>query len=163
LLIYRLKFKAATLSVLWQTALIYVMNGMMREARNAASVEWQFYFQLCMAGLRDLAASFRAFGVVTHAILSMALQYSVVSLDEARDIAAELDILSRRHAQIEDDESRDGRSRWIIDLDLGVTDPFAAQGGSLADRFAGLLMIEEFTTGIYDDSSGDKDWVMNET
>jgi len=78
------------LSVLWQTAVIYVANGMMREARTASSTEWRFYLYLCVASLKDLAYSFRVFEVIAHALLGMALQHDMLGIEEVKRIVAEL-------------------------------------------------------------------------
>jgi hypothetical protein len=158
LLIYRLKFKLASLSVLWQTAVIYIVNGMMHETHTASSSEWRFYFQLCVAGLSDLTRSFRVFEAIAQALLGMALQKNVISVDEAKSIARDLKDLSRHHVPIDGVEDQD-QARWIIDLDLGVTDPTAAQGGNLAEQFQSLLLMEEFTTGEYGHDAN-RDWTL---
>lgn len=135
------------LSVLWQTALIYVANAMMREG-DSSGPEWRFYFELCVAGLEDLSASFRVFKSVAEGLLGMALQRRVIDIDKVNLVHRELVSLGRHHVphRKADDDGVEG-ARWIIDIDLATTDPNAAQGANLAERFQELMLFEEFTTG----------------
>lgn len=147
LLIYRLSFKTAMLSVLWQTALIYVANAMMREG-NSNGAEWRFYLELCVAGLEDLSASFRVFKSVAEGLLGMALERGVIDIDKVNLVSKELVRLGRHHVPYKKEDGIEVEgARWIIDIGLATTDPNAAQGANLAERFQELMLLEEFTTG----------------
>jgi len=116
----------------------------MREARSAQSTEWRFYFELCMAGLEDLTSSFRVFETIARAFLGMALRQGVINVREGNDTAAKLQELGRHHVTIDDQEAapRDG-VRWIVDMDLSVTDPSAAKGSQLAEHFQRILLKDD--------------------
>ncbi|KAJ4269676.1 hypothetical protein NW762_001344 [Fusarium torreyae] len=139
LLIYRLNFEAGMLSVVWQTGLIYVANAVMREVKTSSN-EWRYYLNLCMAGLEDLYVSFRVFGSIAKAMLSIALEHGALEAAESRRIKDELEELGRHHAVTR--RLGDGRevATWIIDLDLAITDPEAARGSELAERFQALIL-----------------------
>ncbi|RSM00867.1 hypothetical protein CDV31_011620 [Fusarium ambrosium] len=141
LLMYRLNFRTAMFSVVWQTALIYVANAMMRELKTSSN-EWRYYLHLCMAGLEDLYASFRVFGSIAKAVLGVAIEHGALRTSEARRITNELEELGRHHTVAK--PLGDGRevANWIIDLDLAVTDPEAAQGSNLAEKFQELIIEE---------------------
>ncbi|KAF5023169.1 hypothetical protein F66182_4773 [Fusarium sp. NRRL 66182] len=149
LLIYRLNFETAMLSVLWQTALIYVANAMMREVKTNNN-EWRYYLYLCMAGLEDLYVSFRVFGSIARAVLGIALERRALNASDSRRIQQELDDLGRHHAAIR--RVGDGReiSNWIVDLDLSMVDPEAAQGGKLAEKFQSLAIEDDSEDGAED-------------
>ncbi|KAI8673520.1 Zn(2)-C6 fungal-type domain-containing protein [Fusarium keratoplasticum] len=139
LLMYRLNFRTAMFSVVWQTGLIYVANAMMREVKSNSN-EWRYYLYLCMAGLEDLYASYRVFGSIAKAILGIAIEHGALRTSEARRITNELEDLGRHHTAIK--PLGDGRevANWVIDLDLAMTDPKAAQGSNLAERFQELII-----------------------
>lgn len=126
-------------SVVWQTGLIYVANAMMREVKSGSN-EWRYYLHLCMAGLEDLYASYRVFGSIAKAILGIAIEHGALRPSEARRITNELEDLGRHHTISK--PLGDGRevANWIIDLDLAMTDPEAAQGSNLAEKFQGLII-----------------------
>lgn len=154
LVLYRLQFKgrSTSLSVLWQTVVIYVANHNIRPL-GASTEERRFFLRLCMACLRDLYCTYRVFGSVSRGLLGMALQHRVLC---AAETARELDALLKLdglHQALDDDlglasdrcsrvlsgkaaPSQDVSSsavaHWILDLHLAVTDHEAAQGSTLA-------------------------------
>lgn len=151
LLIYRLAFKTATLSVLCQTGFIYVANAMVRET-GISDAEWHYYWHLCVAGLEDLYGSFREFGSIIRALLLMALQRGAIGVEEASCVAGELAELGRQHVLVGAQQGGNGelkKSTWIVDLDLAVIDPAAAQGGNLAERFRQLMLKDAFTMSTH--------------
>ncbi|KAJ4320121.1 hypothetical protein N0V84_006008 [Fusarium piperis] len=139
LLMYRLNFTTAMFSVIWHTGLVYVANAMMREVKSDRN-EWRYYLHLCMAGLEDLYGSFSVFGSIAKAILGIAIENGALRASEVRRITNELEVLGRHHTAVK--PLGDGREvvNWIVDLDLAVTDPEAAQGGNLAERFQELII-----------------------
>ncbi|KAH6884449.1 hypothetical protein B0T10DRAFT_410007 [Thelonectria olida] len=141
LLLYKLNFRTATLSVHWQTSIVYVANAIVREA-GATSVEWRYYLYLCIAGLEDLYGSFRAFGLIVKALLGMALEHNAITPEEVKRVRRELKELGQPY----EDTNPLGEDRgvevasWIINLDLALTDPEAAQGSNLAARFDSMVL-----------------------
>ncbi|KAM0549153.1 hypothetical protein ACHAPJ_009608 [Fusarium lateritium] len=145
LLIYRLNFETAMLSVLWQTGLIYVANAMMREVKTNSN-EWRYYLHLCMAGLEDL--------YVSRSVYS-ALEHGALKATESRRIKDELEELGQHHDAVRRIGDGSEVATWIIDLDLAMTDPEAAMGGKLAKKFQELIVEDgpEESLGESDNSN----------
>lgn len=144
LIIYRTKFKTATLSVLWQTPIVYVASALMREGqRESQGQEWQYYLCLCLSGLEDLNVSYRVFGAIAKGLLGMALQHGLISKHHATRVARNLDLLKQLHTAT--DRLADGRTvaHWVIDLDLALKDPEGARGTNLEGQFHRLMKMEE--------------------
>ncbi|RFU76538.1 c6 transcription factor [Trichoderma arundinaceum] len=129
LLTFRQKFKSASYSIFWQTGLIYVSNAMIREI-GTQNAEWRFYLELCLAGIEDFGAAF--------------------SFEDAHRVQAELHNLGRHHtARLDDDQGSDEENieaTWIFDLELGLEDHEAAQGGRPALKLEEMILMDRFTT-----------------
>ncbi|GKT47621.1 uncharacterized protein ColSpa_07802 [Colletotrichum spaethianum] len=148
LLLYRLRYKSAGLSVLWQTAVVYVANAMIREAGTSVrapdvppSEEWRFYLDLCLAGLEDLYVSFPVFGSIAQGMVGMALRHAAIRTGKAARVLKQLGAIEKQHAANQGMTDKT-EARWIIDFDLAMTDPEAAQGRNLAERLEGLMLNE---------------------
>ncbi|PNP39192.1 hypothetical protein TGAMA5MH_08869 [Trichoderma gamsii] len=151
-LTFRENFKNAAYSVFWQTSLIYLANAMVSEAKSGGP-EWRFYLELCLAGMEDLYGSFRISKVIVQSLLSMALREGTFSYDEARRVAAELELLGRHHtAAIRDHaldaDEEDVEISWIFNLDLALENHDAARAGNQAGNYEELMALDEFTTGL---------------
>ncbi|OHE91707.1 hypothetical protein CORC01_12998 [Colletotrichum orchidophilum] len=145
LLLYRLRYKNANYSVLWQTAVVYVANAMIQEggvslprADGQTSNEWRFYLDLCLAGLEDLYASFPVFGSVAQGMVGMALRHSAIPTEKAARVLAQLDEIDRRHAAIKGMTDKT-EAQWIIDLDLATTDFERARARNLVEELRKLM------------------------
>ncbi|KAL6895008.1 hypothetical protein GGI43DRAFT_386147 [Trichoderma evansii] len=152
LLTFRENFKSAAYSIFWQTSLIYVANAMFSEAKGG-SPEWRFYLELCLAGMEDLYGSFRMSKAVVQSLLSMALREGIFSYDEARRVAAELEVLGRHHTAAIRGHSlyaneQDVEATYIFDLDLAMENHDAARAGNKAGKYEELMVLDEFTTGL---------------
>lgn len=104
LVLYRLHYKGrpTSLSVLWQTAVIYVANHNIRPV-GSSTEEKRFFLRLCMASLRDLYCTYRVFGSVSRGLLDMALQHRILCAAEtARELDALLE-LDELHEALDDD------------------------------------------------------------
>ncbi|KAL9481005.1 hypothetical protein ACSS6W_005791 [Trichoderma asperelloides] len=138
LLVYRLNFKTATLSVLWQTGLVYVANAMVRDTRESSN-ERRYYIFLCLAGLEDLSVNFRVFGTIAKGLLGMALKCGAVKKREAKRIIHELSEVATLHKAVEQLEDDKIVANWIIDLDLALNDTEAASGTRLEEQFGRMI------------------------
>lgn len=138
LLVYRLNFKTATLSVLWQTGLVYVANAMVRDTRESSN-ERRYYIFLCLAGLEDLSVNFRVFGTIAKGLLGMALKCGAVKKREAKRIIHELSEVATLHKAVEQLEDDKIVANWIIDLDLALNDTEAASGTRLEEQFGKMI------------------------
>ncbi|EFQ32816.1 hypothetical protein CGRA01v4_07741 [Colletotrichum graminicola] len=150
LLLYRLRYRHASFSVLWQTAIIYVANAMIREAGVAAQdpdaappseQEWGFYLDLCLVGLEDLYVSFRVFGPIAQGIMSMALRNAAIPAEKAARVLRQLGKIEKQHNASQGMADK-AETRCIVDLDLALTDPEAAQGQNLVEQLAELMLDE---------------------
>ncbi|KAK1987714.1 hypothetical protein LZ30DRAFT_579556 [Colletotrichum cereale] len=150
LLIYRLRYRHASLSVLWQTAVIYVANAMIREAGMAAQdpdvppdeeEEWRFYLDLCLTGLEDLYVSFPVFGSIAQGITGMALRSAAIRTERAARVLRQLGEIEKQHGANQGMTDK-AEARLIIDFDLAMTDPEAAQGRNLVEQLEGLMLDE---------------------
>ncbi|GKT88963.1 C6 transcription factor [Colletotrichum tofieldiae] len=105
---------------------------MIREAGTAVrapdmppSDDWRFYLDLCLAGLEDLdgaAASGDPDG----------------ESGAGAEAAGEIE---KQHAASQGMTDK-VEARWIIDFDLAMTDPEAAQGRNLVEQLEGLMLNE---------------------
>ncbi|KZL70449.1 C6 transcription factor, partial [Colletotrichum tofieldiae] len=148
LLLYRLRYKSASLSMLWQTVVVYVANAMIREAGTAVrapdmppSDDWRFYLDLCLAGLEDLYVSFPVFGSIAQGMVGMALRQAAIRTGKAARVLRQLGEIEKQHAASQGMTDK-VEARWIIDFDLAMTDPEAAQGRNLVEQLEGLMLNE---------------------
>ncbi|KAK2753011.1 fungal specific transcription factor domain-containing protein [Colletotrichum kahawae] len=149
-LLFRLRYKKARFSGLWQTAVIYVANAMMQEATQSniqhqePGREWRFYLDLCLAGLTDLCVSFSTSGAISRAVVGMALQNGALKPAEANRILIELKRLEMPHEEARLKLNGNTEATWVIDLDLALTDIEAARGQSLVQQFENMMLASEF-------------------
>jgi hypothetical protein len=110
----------------------------------AMGIDWQFYLDVSLAGYQCLFESFRSHGSAAKAILTIALRHGVINARRAERGARDLQEIERRYDIVKN--SGDGKSGWIVDQDLGMVDPDAAAGGTLADEFQKLMLSTEMLT-----------------
>jgi hypothetical protein len=159
-LTYRKNYPAASYSIMWHNAALYLANAMLREARQqpstlhtggsrrssssaatANSSECQFYIQLCLAGYTDLHVSYPVAVLIARGLLSMGMRDGTMTVSQVSSVARRLDRNGRNHGIA----MSDTRASFIVDLDLAVNDLVAAQVGVLADQFDELMMLPRFT------------------
>jgi len=157
-LFYLAKFDAAAHSALWQPALIYVLNALIRDARLSSdwtrTREWEFYFRACMLGLSKQLPCFHITDKIVQGILSMAVRDEVMSRAEAKKMLNEV----RRSTGAADGQAEvsgemdvhDGQGSFIVDLDLAARNPPAATVDVLVDQFDSLAMLAEVATMVID-------------
>ncbi|KAL3300258.1 nitrate assimilation regulatory protein nirA [Colletotrichum asianum] len=149
-LLFRLHYKKARFSGLWQTAVIYVANAMMQEAAQSniqhgrPGREWRFYLDLCLAGLTDLCVSFSTSGAISRAVVGMALQNGGLKAAEANRVLVELKRLEMAHEEARLRLNGNAEATWVIDLDLALTDIEAARGQSLVQQFENMMLGGDF-------------------
>ncbi|EQB50464.1 hypothetical protein CGLO_10082 [Colletotrichum gloeosporioides Cg-14] len=154
-LLFRLRYKKARFSGLWQTAVIYVANAMMQEAAQSKPQhqrpgrEWRFYLDLCLAGLTDLCVSFSTSGAISRAVVVMALQNGTLKPAEANRVLIELKRLEMAHEEARLKLNGNTEATWVVDLNLALTDIEAARGQSLVQRFEKMMLSSEVP---YDDT-----------
>ncbi|KAM0340580.1 hypothetical protein ACHAPU_010417 [Fusarium lateritium] len=129
LLSHRSEMGPETLSIFWQSCVIYVANAVIHGGDDQQ--ERQFFVQLCLAGLQELFLSYRVSGMAVKGIAGMAIRNGVIDQAQAVDIRRRLDETARRF----EDDKVDKVATWVLDLDLAVTDSAGARGGKLAEDF----------------------------
>ena len=139
LLVYRARFPSADYCFLWHTALLYVANEVLRKQTLGIDSDWELWFRLCLSGYRDLFRCFKMAKVIYRGLLSMAMRNGVMTATDAQEAIEQLDVPPIEHNEVGELGS------MIVDLDLAMTDPLAAQAGILAEQFKDLALFDEFT------------------
>ncbi|KJZ68893.1 hypothetical protein HIM_11715 [Hirsutella minnesotensis 3608] len=73
---YRVTYASSSYSILWHTALIYVVNELLETMKEE---NWQSYLLLCLYGYERLSRSWRVARAITKGLLSMALRRGGIS------------------------------------------------------------------------------------
>ncbi|KAJ0163978.1 hypothetical protein CTA2_2012 [Colletotrichum tanaceti] len=127
---YRHNYPESSYSFFWHSALLYLANATLAEVRVAGHTpDWRFYLRLCMACYQTLYTGFRLAKGITLSLLHMALEKGAMDIPQARAIRKDLESRRKHHA------IPDGVPvYWVVDLDLAVTDPSAAQVENLVQK-----------------------------
>jgi hypothetical protein len=133
LLSYRLEFQLEALSVLWQTGVIYVANATIRPDYHNKD-EMQFFVNLCVASLEELSMSYRVFGAITKGIMSMAIRQGSIERTQVKRARRRLRETEKRFV-VDESSTDEMMAKWMVDLDLALTNSVEAQGGKLAREF----------------------------
>lgn len=133
---YRLYCPAAAYSLWWQTGMLYVANGVVRDSSDP---DWKFYLLLCIRGYQALANTYPVAGGFVQSILSMALDNKRMLVSEARQVLWEGN--HKRHGQVDVIEGT-----WMTDLDLALSSQTDAQMEKVVSRFVDSSLFEEFTS-----------------
>ncbi|GKT54122.1 C6 zinc finger domain containing protein [Colletotrichum tofieldiae] len=137
-LFYRQNYPESSYCFFWQSALLYLANAMLAAAKISGHVpEWRFYFRLCMTSYQTLYTGFRLAKGITLSLLSMALEKGVMDIPQARAIRKDLELRSKHH-----ELSDLVPVSWVVDLDLAMMDPSAAQAENLVQRFQEVQLYE---------------------
>ncbi|CAJ2502350.1 Uu.00g097440.m01.CDS01 [Anthostomella pinea] len=136
---YRTNHAASTYTILWHTGLIYLANAMLH---NTKDPEWRLYFLLCIYGYESLSRPYRVSEVIVQGLLSMTLRDTNMSVDDARQIMAELK--ENRLDNVKKDMEEQVRATFMGDLDLAFTDPEQAKVETLAGEFDNLALFQDF-------------------
>ncbi|KAK2764234.1 Nitrogen assimilation transcription factor nit-4-like protein 1 [Colletotrichum kahawae] len=134
---YRCNYESSAYTMLWQTALIYVANAVLR---NTQDPEWRLYFLACIYGYEGLRTSYRVAEVISRGLLTMSLREGDMSGTEARHLLKEVTGPEGAGGK------GDVRATFMADLDLAMTDPEAAKVENLAKKFEDVALFSDFTT-----------------
>ena len=78
--------------------------------------------------------SYKVFGAITKGIMRMAIRQGSIEQTKVRRVRRRLKETEQRF--MTDDKNTDEiMARWMVDLDLAVTNSVEAQGGRLAKEF----------------------------
>lgn len=142
---YRTGYKSSAYTMLWQTALMYVANAVLRSADDSES--GLFYFLLCLYGYEGLRSSWRMSEAIVEGLLTMKVVHGGMSSAVARRI---LEDVRKRGVST---SMADIRATFMVDLDLSLSEPALATAEALASAFDDNARIKELTT-IFDASEG---------
>jgi hypothetical protein len=134
---YRSKYVCSTYTMLWHTALIYVINAMFQNGKDPLRQSYLLFSIQCYKSLRG---SYRFAEAAGRSLLSMALQNRGISAGEARHFMRQFE--EKRLDQTTDDI----RATFMVDLNLAMTDPDGASVETLADKFEYIALFEELIT-----------------
>ncbi|KAK1974272.1 hypothetical protein LZ30DRAFT_740954 [Colletotrichum cereale] len=135
---YRQNYSESEYCLFWHPALLYVANAMLSEAREPQhNTERNFFFRLCVACYQTLYTGFRLAKALTLSLLAMALEKGVVDHRQARAIQRDLE-RRRKHSKISDQVP----VALMVDLNLAVTNPSAAQAENLVRKFHEFQLYE---------------------
>ncbi|KAI8626067.1 hypothetical protein F5Y19DRAFT_447828 [Xylariaceae sp. FL1651] len=134
---YRSKYAASTYSILWHTGLIYLANAMLR----GTDPEWRLYLLLCIYGYERLNRPYRISEVVTQGLLSMAMRDTDMTGSEAHKIMKELK--ERGLDRVKEDLEDNIRATFMVDLNLALTNPEAANAEQMAGDFDDFAVLQD--------------------
>ncbi|KAI1111022.1 hypothetical protein F5Y14DRAFT_443564 [Nemania sp. NC0429] len=134
---YRSRHPASTFSLLWHTGLIYLANGVLA----GKDPEWHLYFLLCIYAYERLNRSYRISEIVTRGLLSMAMRDTNMTGSEASGLMQQLQNQGLEHIK-EDLEDR-VRATFMVDLNLALTNPEAANVEKIAADFNDLAIFQD--------------------
>ncbi|TEA21543.1 Nitrogen assimilation transcription factor nit-4 [Colletotrichum sidae] len=137
-LFYRQTHPESSFSLFWHSALLYLANAMLREAAGGPqNPEWRFYFRLCIASYQTLCGGYRLAKGIAQGLLSMALDRGAMDPREAGAVRRDLERRGRHHHH-HDVSDQVVPESLVVDLDLAVTDPSAAQAEKLIRKLKEL-------------------------
>lgn len=134
---YRLNYRSSAYTILWHTALIYVINAILDGKRVQ---NWYSDLLLCIYAYESLGRSWRVAASIAKALLSLTMQKTDMPSRTARRILHDLE--KDRVGQM----SSAIRATFMADLDLAVSDPSSATVENLARQFEDNLLLKDFTT-----------------
>jgi plasmid stability protein len=128
----------AKYAILWHMAPLYVANAALH---NTHDPRWREYFMICVDSYADLLGAFRVAAGIVKSLLAIAIRHGAMSAAEARIILNQVLTKGTHHADVDDITAA-----FVVDLDLAVTQPFAARLKALAGKFDDITLFDEFTT-----------------
>lgn len=137
IVIYRFNYRPSTYSMVWHTALLYVANAMLQQTDKE---DWLIYLLLCLYGYEGLGKSFRVAEAMARGLLSMAMRNGHLSGDHSRRIMADF-----QRRKLWDHVKGEIRATCMLDLDLAMSQPYAATAEKLAGDFEENLTLATYT------------------
>ncbi|KAI1170406.1 hypothetical protein F4777DRAFT_583947 [Nemania sp. FL0916] len=134
---YRTHHIESTFSILWHTGLIYLANGVL----SLGDPDWHLYLLLCIYAYERLNRPYRMAEVVTQGLLAVAMRDTDMTSDEANRLMSELKEHGLEH--VKENLKGQVRATFMVDLDLALTDPEAANAETLASNFEDLAIFQD--------------------
>ena len=142
---YRLNYRSSTYTILWHTALVYVINAILDGKRTQ---NWYSDLLLCIYAYESLSRSWRIAAPIAKSLLSLAMQKSNMPSRTARRILSDLD---KEH---KNPTLGEVRATFMADLDLAQSDPSSATVEHLAKQLEDNMLLKDFTTFLEEEDIG---------
>lgn len=139
---YRLNYQSSAYTMLWHTALIYVINAILNSAKEG---NWYSDLLVCIYAYESLGRSWRVSDSSAKGLLTLAMQKSDIPSLTARRILSDIEKDPDRIPQ-------PIRATFMGDLNLALSDPGRASMEHLATIFEDSVALKDYTT-ILDDSA----------
>ncbi|TVY67247.1 hypothetical protein Focb16_v011215 [Fusarium oxysporum f. sp. cubense] len=133
--VYRNNYATSTYTMLWHTALIYIINATLD---NAEDPTWRFYLVFSIQCYKSLRQSYRFAEAIGRSLISLAMQKRDLSASEARHMTQKFE--EERLSKPSDDIL----ATFMADLCLAMTDPQEASVETLASGFEDIALFQEF-------------------
>lgn len=136
---YRTEYTSSNYTIIWQTALLYTANAMLRST-DEDRLE---YFLICIYSFQGLRQSFRVTAAIVKALLSMAMQEGIIGGQLAQSILMDLNMRAPKSQETEDEDRI--RAPFMADLDLSMTNPDLATAEQQSEQFDANVNIGMYT------------------
>ncbi len=133
-------YKSSKYTLLWQTALIYLVNAILNDQRDK---NWYTGLLLCIYAYQSLGRASRVATCISKGLLSLALRKSDMSARAAINILRDLERGGMKEL------TGEVRATFIADLNLALADPKAVSMEYLARGFKDNVWMRDLTT-IFD-------------
>lgn len=134
---YRFRYRSSKYTLLWQTALIYVVNAILNDERE---LNWYHDLLLCVYAYQSLGRAWRVATCISKGLLCLALQKSDLSARAAVSILRDLERGGMKEL------TGDVRATFMADLNLALSDPKGASMEHLAREFKDNVWMKDLTT-----------------
>ncbi|KAG5932410.1 hypothetical protein E4U53_001348 [Claviceps sorghi] len=134
---YRLMHASSRVTILWHTALIYVVNAILET--EPKDNDWYTYLLHCLYGYKSLSQSWRVAKSISKGLLSLTIRKGGITSEKARQILRDIE---DNHPQQMPGEIR---ATFMLDLERALSEPDTATVEYLANQFEENVIIEEYT------------------
>ncbi|KAG5979046.1 hypothetical protein E4U54_006986 [Claviceps lovelessii] len=141
---YRLNYASSNVTILWHTALIYVVNAILE--MNPKDEDWYTYLLHCLYGYKSLSQSWRVAKSISRGLLSLTIRKGGMSSEKAHQILRDIEN-SNPHQM-----PGEIRATFMLDLDRALSEPDTATVEYLANQFEDNVIMEKYTN-IFDKSA----------
>lgn len=133
---YQLNYRPLSYSILWHTAVIYVVNAILS---GEGGPSWYPDLLLCIYAYETLNRSWRVAASIAKSLLSLAMKKGKLSSSTARRVISEIN--NDGAGKISDEI----RATFMADLDLALSDPGSSTVEHLANQLETNMLFGDLT------------------
>ena len=138
--IHHFRSRTEKTSVFWHTSLLFSANASIRQRGNGLATRRRRFYR-AMNGFADLYPRYPVMKDIIRGLMAMAVEAGLLGSPEAVRLARELaDNGDSGHVSREPTEAC-----YVLDLEMALLDRSQALVDKLAQRFAEIVMFDEFT------------------